>query len=353
VSRRGSHGRAPVVALGLVLALVAGCARKLPPSGGPLDVQAPELLASAPDSGAAGVRAGAPVRLVFSKAMDRASVAANVLLEPGVRNLAVRWKDPHTAELVPDPPLVAGRTYALLLAAGPKDVRGNAMSHGRMIHFTTADSFPAGRIDGVVEGRGLPASGMFVWAYKGDRRPDSTAFDMDALGQARNDGSFSLPGLAVPGTYHLWTFADRNHNRSFEPGVDLLTRSDSLVELTAAAPAAHGVRVLAVDPLAVVPFTGVVIDSLSPGNAPLRVEVREVPVDTAIAADRLPVSTLDVAEGKFQGNLRAGRWRIVAYRDLNNDGARSPGEPFTPPLELEVVAGVPPRPLRLVLPAPQ
>jgi hypothetical protein len=345
-----------VVACALALALglaLAGCARKLPPTGGPLDVLPPDLLATEPDSGAAGVKPGQPVRLVFSETMDRASVVANLLLEPGVRNLAARWRDGHTVELVPDPPLAAGRTYALLLAPGPRDARGNALARGRIIHFTTADSFPAGRIDGVVDGRGLPSSGVFVWAYRADlnHAPDSTAFDMDALGQSRADGAFTLPGLAVPGTYRLWTFADRNRNRSFEPGVDLLTRTDSLVVLGPGAPVAAGVRVLAVDPLAVAPFSGVVIDSLAPGAAPLRVEVRAVPVDTAIAVDRLPVSTIDVVDGKFQGNLRAGRWRMQAYRDLNNDGQRSPGEPVTPPLEFDVKPGESPPLVRLVLQA--
>jgi predicted small lipoprotein YifL len=344
--RRACHP----LALAALLALAAcGCARKLPPTGGPLDVLPPELQATEPDSGATRIQPGQPVRIVFSEAMDRASVLANVLLEPGVRSLSARWRDAHTVELVPDPPLVGGRTYALLLASGPKDVRGNALAHGRVIHFATADSFPPGLVDG----RGLPGSSVFVWAYRADlnRAPDSTAFDMDALGQSRTDGSFTLPGLAVPGTYRLWTFADRNRNRSFEPGVDLLTRSDSLVALTAQAPVARAVRVLAVDPLAMAPISGVVIDSLAPGAAPLRVEIRAVPVDTAIAADRLPVSTLDVHEGKFQGNLRAGRWRILAYRDLNNDGARSAGEPLSPPLEIDVKPGESLPPIRLVLSA--
>jgi hypothetical protein len=81
----------------------------------------------------------------------------------------------------------------------------------------------------------------------------------------------------------------------------------------------------------------------------LRVEVRAVAVDTAIAVDRLAVTSLAVAEGKFQGNLRAGRWRLVAYRDLNNDGTRGSGEPFSAPLELDVSPGISPPVLRLVL----
>jgi hypothetical protein len=191
-----------------------------------------------------------------------------------------------------------------------------------------------------------------VWAYREDlhHAPDSTAFDMDALAQAGAGGEFRMPGLAVPGTYRLFTFADRNRNRSFEPGSDLLTRSDSLVALGPGAPRAVGVRVLATDPLANVIANGTVIDSLAPGTAPLRVEVGVVPVDTTIAADRLPVSVVPVLNGKFQANLRAGRWRFIAFRDLNGDGTRSPGEPASPPVRVDVSPGVVPPLIRLVLP---
>jgi len=355
VTRRArTPGSAPALVLVLALALAAGCARKLPPTGGPVDVLPPQLLATQPDSGAVKVKPGDPIRLVFSKAMDRVSVGANVVLAPGVRNVRAAWKDSHTLDLVPDPPLVAGRTYSLIIPPGARDVRGNALGRGRTVYFATADSFPAGLIEGAVEGRGVPGDGVYVWAYRADLNhvPDSTAFDMDALAQAGAGGAIRLPGLPVPGTYRLFTFADRNRNRSFEPGVDLLTRSDSLVALTPAAPAARGVRVTAVDPQAMVILTGTVVDSLTPGTAPLHVEVRAVPVDTAIAVDRLPVSVLDVVAGKFQANLRAGRWRLLAFRDLNSDGVRSPGEPTSPPIEVDVNAGVVPKPIRLVLPEP-
>jgi hypothetical protein len=353
--RAAARALAAALACAAALALatlVAGCARKLPPSGGPLDLLPPTLLATDPDSGAVKVKAGTAIKLEFSKTMDRASVGANIVLAPGVRNLKLQWKDSHTLDLIPDPPLVAGRTYALLVPPGARDIRGNSLGHGRTVHFATADSFPPGEIAGRVEGRGLPGEGVYVWAYREDlhHAPDSTAFDMDALAQAGAGGEFRMPGLAVPATYRLFTFADRNRNRSFEPGSDLLTRSDSLVSLAPGAPRAVGVRVFATDPLANVIATGTVIDSLAPGTAPLLVEVRVVPVDTTIAADRVPVSVVPVVERKFQANLRAGRWTFVAFRDLNGDGARSPGEPASPPVRVDVSPGVVPPLIRLVLP---
>lgn len=343
------------LALLVLLAVSSGCARKLPPTGGPRDVVAPTLLATEPDSGATGVAANAPLRIVFSEMMDRASVGENVVLGPGVRSLKAKWENGRTLALVPDPPLGADRTFTVIIPPGARDVRGNALDRAFTVHFTTRAAFPLGRIQGMVVGQGLAADGVYVWAYREDlgRHPDSTAFDMDALGQARGGGLFDLPGLAIPGTYRLFTFADRNRNRSFEPGVDLLTRSDSLVALTPDSPRAALVRIRALDPEAVARVEGAVIDSLAPGTADLRVEARGVPVDTAIAADRVPVVIVDVMNGRFVGSLRSGRWRLVAFRDLDGDRTRSPTEPVSAPVEIDVEAGGSAKEINLVLqPAP-
>ncbi|HEX4777162.1 MAG TPA: Ig-like domain-containing domain, partial [Acidimicrobiia bacterium] len=213
--------------------MLAGCARRLPPTGGPRDVLPPSLIGSEPDSGAVDVARTAKVRLVFSEAMDRASVGQNVVLGPGVRSMTPKWVNGHTLELSPDDSLRANTTLSLIVPPGARDVRGNALDRVYMSFFTTAPAFPPGSIEGTVVGRGVGPDGAYVWAYRDDlgHAPDSTAFDMDALGQAHGGGHFTLPGLPVPGTYRLYAFVDRNRNRSFEPGTDILDRSDSLVTL--------------------------------------------------------------------------------------------------------------------------
>lgn len=334
------------IALALLAAfgalVLSGCARRLPPTGGPRDVAPPAVLSVEPDSGATRVPRDAALKLVFSEPMDRASVLGTVLVGPGVRPGAVRWENNRTLALQFMEPLDSARTYTVLLAPGARDVRGNALERARVNHFTTADSFPPGSIEGRVEGRGLAPDGVYVWAYRDDRgrAPDSTALDMDALGQARQGGEFRLPGLHVPGTYRLFAFVDRNRNRSFEPGVDLLDRSDSLIALSAEAPRGSGVRLLATDPEALARVEGTVVDSLAPGAGILRIEVRGVPGDSAIAADRIPLVALDVqAGGAFAGNLRSGRWRLVAYRDLNDDRTPSGDDPRSRPVEIDIVPG--------------
>lgn len=335
---RGPATVATLAALALLAATGAGCARKLGPSGGPPDLAAPLLLSIVPDSGAAGVDSTVTIRLSFSEPMDRLSVQSSLLVAPGVRSGVFRWEGGgRSVTYQPERPLAGDRSFVLLLGAAARDARGNALERPVVAHFTTRAGFAPGIIEGRVEGRGVQPDGVYVWAYRDDRggAPDSTALDMDMLGQARGGGLFRLVGLEVPGAYRLWAFVDRNRNRTFEPAADLLVRSDSLVMLAADAPQATDVRVLAVDPEALARVAGAVLDSLAPGVAALRVEARAVP-RAGEAADRAPVIAIDVLGGRFAGSLRAGRWRLTAWRDLDDDHTLSAAEPRSAPLEVDL-----------------
>ena len=70
--------RRPALLVMALLAFVAlpGCAKKAPPTGGPPDITAPTLIASSPDSGAAGVPRDAEGSISFSAGMDPLAAAA-------------------------------------------------------------------------------------------------------------------------------------------------------------------------------------------------------------------------------------------------------------------------------------
>ncbi len=332
---------------------LVGCARKLPPTGGPRDVAPPELLSIEPDSGATGVDTAAVIRLSFSEPMDRASVETGLLVAPGVRGGAFSWTGGRTVTFRPDRPLRASTAHTMLLVAGVRDARGNVVDRPFAVHFTTGPAFGPGLITGRLDGRGVVPEGVYLWAYREDRgrKPDSTALDMDALARARAGGVFRFVGLEVPGSYRLYAFVDRSRNRTFEPGSDLLVRSESLLVLTAAAPEAQDVRVIATDPEALARVEGAVVDSLAPGSAPLRVEVRGVPLEPVAAADRAPVIVLDVREGRFVGNLRGGRWRLTGFRDLDEDRTLAANEPRSATIEIDLEPAGRVTDLTLVLPA--
>ena len=330
--------RCTLLAAVLCAFALAGCARKLPPTGGPRDVAPPELLSIEPDSGATGVDTAAVIRLAFSEPMDRGSVESGLLLAPGVRGGTFSWSGGRTVTFRPDRPLRASTVHTLLLVAGVRDARGNVVDRPFSVHFTTAPAFGPGAIEGRLDGRGVVPEGVYLWAYREDRGrvPDSTALDMDALARVRAGGLFRFVGLDVPGTYRLYAFVDRSRNRTYEPASDLLVRSESLLVLSVDAPAARDIRVIATDPEALARVEGAVIDSLSPGTAPLRVEVRNVPLDPVSAADRAPVIVLDVREGGFVGNLRGGRWRLTGFRDLDDDRTMAPSEPRSATVEIDL-----------------
>ena len=163
-------------------------------------------------------------------------------------------------------------------------------------------------------------SSSWDWAdliscYGGDRVPDSTARDFDALGLADAGGRFRIPGLPVPARYRLWAFADLNRNRSFEPDKDVLAPADTIIELTAERPVVKDLEVGVVNPRAPGHVRGLVSDATGDTLGVLRVfAIFEDDTSRRIVGDVDP-------KGAFDLELAAGRWRVVAWRDVDQNRA--------------------------------
>ena len=305
--------RAPeAAALLAALALVAGCARKLPPSGGPPDLEPPWIASVSPDSGAVNVPRTTRPAVTFSEDMDPKAGADAVQIAPRVDVRQKRWKG-RTLVVVLADSLKANRTYTLFVGTEARDRHGNAMRDGRAVVFTTAATFPPGRIEGTIEPVGFDVAGTYVWCYPEGHAPDSTARDFDAVGLAAADGTFRIGGLAVPGRYRLWVFADLNHNRSFEPASDLLAPADTTIALTAAQPLAAGLRLKVVNPRAPGRVRGAVLDSVSGGVGALRLIV-------VSQQDTLRRLLYEIDEhGGFDFKFDPGGYRLRAFRDLDRN----------------------------------
>lgn len=310
-----------LAALVLAAALVSGCAKKAPPSGGPPDLVRPTVVETDPDSGAAGVPRSGPIAITFSEAMEPRTTGESVDLAPRIEFRQRRWNG-RTLTLALAESLAADQTYTLFVSGTARDRHGNGMVVGATIPFTTAAVFPGGRIEGTVEARGFEVSGTYLWCYDAGRAgvPDSTARDFDAIGVADERGNFAIPGLPAPGRYRLWVFADLNANRSFEPDRDVLAAADTLIELTAGAPAARGIRIRVTNPRASARVAGAVLDTLADSVGVVRV-VAHSERDTT---RRLLV---DVGrENGFEFQLEPGPWRLQAWRDLDRDRLWDPEE---------------------------
>lgn len=313
---------------------LAGCAKRAPPSGGPPDLDVPRVLSSSPDSGAARVPLDATLSITFSEGMEPKGTADAVALAPRIEIRQRRWSG-RTLSLVLAEPLRAAHTYTMFLGSGARDEHGNNLESGRTVVFSTADTFPPGRIEGEIEARGFPAAGTTLWCYdaSGGQVPDSTARDFDSIGLADRLGHFSVSGLGVPGRYRMWAFADLNANRSFEPATDVLAPVDTVFELSREQPVARGVIVHVVHPRAPGRVRGAVLDSLADSLGVLRILVVGPP-DTTRAL------SFDVdGEGQFDFQLAPGTYQLRAYRDLDRSHTWQPDR--EPASDLEPVA-VPP-----------
>lgn len=329
VTSRGARAAAALTLSALVL---AGCAKREPPSGGPLDLEPPRVIGSSPDSGSASVPHDARISITFSEAMDPAPSGDAVALAPRVDIKQRRWSK-HTLTLALAETLAANHTYTVFLGTGARDVHGNNLENGKTIVFSTSPAFPKGAIEGEIEARGFLAAGTYLWCYDAAKGqvPDSTARDFSAIGLADRLGKFRISGLGVPGRYRLWAFADLNHNRSFEPASDVLAPVDTVFDLTENAPVAKDVKVDVVNPRAPGRVRGAVIDSLADSLGVVRVMVF-TPPDTSRALQ------FDAdAENAFDIRLPPGAYRLRAYRDLDRSHSWQPDrEPASDLVAVEV-----------------
>jgi Big-like domain-containing protein len=317
----------------LSLAVLASCAKKGPPTGGPPDIEAPRLIASTPDSGAAHVPRDAVVTLTFSEGMDPRSTADAISIAPRVDIRERHWHG-RTVALSLAESLRAGQTYTLFLGSGARDRHGNPLAGGSTVVFSTADTMPRGALEGELTARGFPVAGTYLWCYDAarNRAPDSTARDFDAIGVADRDGHFRVVGLPVPGRYRLWVFADLNGNRSFEPESDILTPVDSVFTLAGDRPVARGLSVTVANPRSPGRIKGAVLDSLG-------IEKGELTVIAVAEQDSLKhVSVLVNDQHHYELPLSAGVWLVRAWRDLDHSHTWQRGtEPASVARRVEVV----------------
>ncbi len=327
-----SRRRLPAPAA-LLLVLAAGCARKLPPTGGPPDLEPPFVVRVTPDSGATSVDRRGHLVVEYSEPMDPRSATLAVDIAPRVEVKTRRWSGRKLVLVLADT-LRANQTYTLFIGTDARDQHGNALRSGRAVPFTTASEFPAGLIAGDVVATGFAAPGTYLWCYPEGKQPDSTARDFEAVGLAGETGAFRVNGLHVPGRYRLWAFADLNHNHSFEPEHDLLVAADTTLVLTTGQPAVTGVELHVVNPRAPGQVKGTVLDSLADKRGIVRLLVT-----SASDSTRRLLYDID-ASGAYDFKWDPGTYRVRAFRDVDRNKAWSrEEEPASDEIEVHVRPG--------------
>ena len=194
--------------ISVLVALLLGCAKVGPPTGGPVDKEPPRILSYYPESDALEVARDTEIEIVFSEPMNREQTEAALFTSPA-GPLQLSWRGRRLRIAVP---LAEERTYVLTVGTGARDLRGNALTKSFTLAFATGSQLDQGLVRGRVYQDHQPVAGAHVWAYdlgtfSGEVGLDEPSYQT----QSGADGGYEFARLA-PGHYRVLAFRDKNRN---------------------------------------------------------------------------------------------------------------------------------------------
>lgn len=194
---------------------IAACASPGVPPGGPVDIQAPQIVGIAPDSGAVGSK---PKELIFrfdevvsERPTGAASLGALFLISPREGEPRVDWNRNEIA-IRPRRGWRNNTTYTVTLLPGLADLRGNVRNTGAMTMFSTGTSIPGSRIVGTVFN--WPEARVITRGLI-EARPRSDT-SLAYIATTDSAGGFALRNMP-PGAYLVRALGDENSNRGLDP----------------------------------------------------------------------------------------------------------------------------------------
>lgn len=197
----------------IALCGAGACASPGVPPGGPIDTDAPKLLAVAPESGRVNITPPAAIfrfdEIVNERPLGAPTLGDLFVVSPqdgvpevdwGKREIAVKprggWR-PNT-------------TYTVQLLPGISDLQGNVSLTGAVTVFSTGSTIPATRLTGAAFDwvAGARAPGARVEAITPDSVIYATSSD--------STGEFTFAHLP-PGRFTVRAILDENRNRALDP----------------------------------------------------------------------------------------------------------------------------------------
>lgn len=292
----------------LLLVAFAGCARSLPPPGGPRDTTPPQVLATSPADSAVNVASDTGIEILFSEAMDRASVRDNIRIYPPPGRLTYRWSG-HRFRIEWGDALQPGTTYQLFLSGRARDLRGVPLGARYQLRFSTGATLAPGRIEGRIRAKTLPIAGVPVLLFPDSLglRPDTTsAFEPTYQTESDTAGVYRFSGLSLDRGYTVHAFYDRNGDSYLDNETEVVAGFGAVVRLTPERMLADSINIVAVDPKAPAVLNGSIESPDS--TARFLIEVR------AAADSVLVARTERTGPGPFGLRVAAGQYRISGKR---------------------------------------
>lgn len=193
----------------LLLLPLGACAHIEPPPGGPEDRQAPQLLATRPDTMRRGGAFSDPVVLLFDERLSEQSVRDAVSVSPRTSAAEVDHRGDEIRVSLRRG-WEAGRIYQVTVNPGVQDLFNNRRAEAVRLVFSTGPEIPDTRLSGTVTARttGRPEVGTRVEATLA---PDSLVY----TAQTDSAGAFAFSQIPA-GQYRVRAFRDQNTDRELQ-----------------------------------------------------------------------------------------------------------------------------------------
>ncbi len=189
--------------------IYSGCAKQVPPSGGPVDKTPPTVVATIPFDGTTDFK-GDELSVTFSEYIDKNSFRNAFFISPVVRNMKYDWSG-KTVTISFHDSLKKNTTYSVIIGTDVKDLNNrNKMALPYAFSFSTGDKIDKGEISGKVFDS--KPQGITIFIYKNLSDTITPAIvKPNYISQSGKNGEYLVTGLG-DGSYRAFAVRDKNSN---------------------------------------------------------------------------------------------------------------------------------------------
>lgn len=209
-----------IFAVASAIFLFSNCANQLPPSGGDVDTNPPEIIYSFPKDGTVNFKENY-FEVKFSEYVDKRSFREAIFISPAIEGeIEIDWTG-RTATVSFPKGLKPNLTYVVNIGTDVVDLNNrNRMASSYTLTFSTGSEIDRRKISGKVFSS--DADGTLIFAYMmNDDTTNYLLLKPDYISQVGKDGSFVLNGLASS-KYRIFAVKDQFKDYLFQSDQDMI-----------------------------------------------------------------------------------------------------------------------------------
>lgn len=202
----------------ILILVTLKCANQLPPPGGPVDNEPPQILDIYPQDGALNFDDD-HFEVTFSEYIEKLSLLDAFFISPEVKNISYDWSG-TSVEITFDDTLKENTTYTVSIGSSVQDLNNkNNMLEAVNFAFSTGSKLDVGIISGKINDKN--PSGVMIFAYmQTDTFANPLVLKPKNTSQVGDNGEYKSLGLAN-GTYRVFAVKEENKNRIYNVGEDM------------------------------------------------------------------------------------------------------------------------------------